>query len=179
MRSTLPRRAPSTQERAGSGVEGRAAQSREMLRKKRDCLFSPELISLSDYSPGEQGGLPALILWAASHRLVLAGILQVSNCSLLLRLRGAFVISTASFGLLQHLKKKKRGEDSGSLCLSKAALFPWAGMAHGQRAALHARLVSRPDARTARCQPASKKGWVPPSCEGDLQSSQWRAPSDG
>lgn len=123
--------------------------------------------------------MPALILWAASRGLVLAGILQVSNCSLLLRLRGAFVISTDSFGLLQHLKKKKRGEDSGSLCLSKAALFPSAGMAHGQRAALHARLVSRPDARTARCQPASKKGWVPPPCEGDLQSSQWRAPSDG
>lgn len=54
----------------------------------------------------------------------------MNDCSLLLGLRGAFVISIARFGLLQFLKKKKRGQDSGSLCLSKAALFPRAGMAH-------------------------------------------------
>lgn len=101
--------------------------------------------------------MTTLILGAASCGLVLAGILQVNDCSLLPHLRGAFVIATASFGLLQFLKKKKRGEDSGSLCLSKAALFPWAGMAHGQRAALHARLFYCPDTWTGQGQPSCRR----------------------
>ena len=62
------------------------------------------------------------------------------------------------------MKKKKRGKDSGSLCLSKAALFLQAGTAHGQRAALHAGLFYCPDAWTARCQPSCRRERLDAPC---------------
>lgn len=46
----------------------------------------------------------------------------------------------------------ERSKDSGSLCLSKAALFPWTGTARHQRGALHARLFDYPGTWTAQCQ---------------------------
>lgn len=110
-----------------------------------------------------KGCLTTLILWVVGWFWL--GFYRWNGYSLLLSLRGAFVISAASFGLWQFLKKKKRGKDSGSLCLSKAALFLQAGTAHGQRAALHAGLFYCPDAWTARCQPSCRRERLDAPCD--------------
>lgn len=70
---------------------------------------------------------------------------------------------------------KKRGKDSGSLCLSKAALFPWAGTARGQRAALHVGLFYCPDTGLPGASlHAGEKRWCP--CEA---RTTYRAADDG
>ena len=46
----------------------------------------------------------------------------------------------------------ERSKDSGSLCLSKAALFPCTGTAHHRRGSLHVRLFDYPGTWTAQCQ---------------------------
>lgn len=96
-------------------------------------------------------------------------------------LRGAFVISTVSFGLLQFLKKKKKEARTVALCVSQRQhCFLWLAQPMDNV------LPFMQDCFTAwhtDCPVpafhAGEKCWVSPAMQDNFQTSKWRSASAG